>query len=146
MFEIRKHIELDAGHRVPHHASKCRNIHGHRYRVTAIVRGEDTIAPETGRSDAGMLVDFGDIKKVLMEKVHDPYDHRLILWEKDKLVPILQEMGPAWGMVTVPCIPTAEELARFWGRAIFDALSIDGMWLHAIEVRETPTSFATYTF
>ncbi|MED5305895.1 MAG: 6-carboxytetrahydropterin synthase, partial [Candidatus Thermoplasmatota archaeon] len=29
---IRRWVETDTGHRVPNHKSKCRNMHGHRYR------------------------------------------------------------------------------------------------------------------
>ena len=37
--KIRRWIETDTGHRVPNHKSKCRNIHGHRYRWEVELEG-----------------------------------------------------------------------------------------------------------
>lgn len=146
MFKIRKSIEIDAGHRVPFHDSKCHNIHGHRYRVTAIVGAEETIAPDAGSSDSGMILDFGILKRILMEEIHDVYDHKLILWEHDPIVDGITKILDSGGLVAVPIIPTAEELARFWAGAIEDRLHSQGtdLWLEALEVRETPSSFALY--
>jgi 6-pyruvoyltetrahydropterin/6-carboxytetrahydropterin synthase len=154
MFTVRRWIELDAGHRVPYHASKCRNLHGHRYRVTAVVGATELVAAETGRADAGMVVDFGVIKQVLLSVVHDPFDHKLILWTED---PLMSELGFVWALDTagisrasvmgIPCIPTAEELARYWGQLVaveFTRLAT-GLRLEALEVQETPTSVATWT-
>ena len=159
MYEIRKWVELDAGHRVPTTTSKCRHLHGHRYRVTAVVTA-DSVVPETsGRSDAGMVVDFGVVKQALLQEVHDPYDHQLILWENDPLVNDPNffdglDHHELWspGVRLVPCIPTAEELARFWAPKVQEALYqlTPGVphrhlfHLRALEVRETPTSYATF--
>ena len=149
MFEIHRQIELDAGHRVPYHASKCKHLHGHRYKVIAHVTAEETVPPDPRRSDSGMVTDFGVIKQVLMEKIHDKFDHRFILWEQD---PFLQDIfsdvvAKESGIITIPCIPTAEELARYWGYIAaeqLDALGEGSYWLSALEVWETPNSVAFY--
>jgi 6-pyruvoyltetrahydropterin/6-carboxytetrahydropterin synthase len=168
MFTVRKHIEIDAGHRVPYHGSKCRNLHGHRYRITAVVGTPELVPPDVEVSDAGMVVDFGVIKQVLTQVVHDRFDHKLLLWERDPLVEpwlvypnaptnpfqkLALELGITTGIVILPCIPTAEELARYWGQQILETVSRDvaqpRYWddrleLMAIEVMETPTSVATW--
>lgn len=37
-----------------------------------------------------MLVDFGDLKSALMQAIHEPYDHRMMLWDQDDvLVPMI---------------------------------------------------------
>ena len=46
---VTKVIEIDMGHRVPNHKSKCKNLHGHRYRFEVAVNGE--LAAEQGSSD-----------------------------------------------------------------------------------------------
>lgn len=153
---VSKEVEFDAGHRVPLHASKCRNPHGHRYRVRATCSG--LVVPDDQQSaDAGMVVDFGDLKAWLTEHVHDRFDHGFIVWTGDRLmvdafddtVDALDAVGEApFKVVTVDYVPTAENLAR----DIFATLDpiIDGGWLGAlrldmIEVWETPTSLATVT-
>ena len=85
MFEISKQIELDCGHRVPLHESKCKNLHGHRYVVEMTIWGP---LVEAG-AESGMVKDFGFMKKMLMDVVHDIYDHCLIMQFSDPLVKLL---------------------------------------------------------
>ena len=53
---IRRYVETDTGHRVPNHKSKCRHMHGHRYRFEAEIEGD--VVQDTGVSEEGMLMDF----------------------------------------------------------------------------------------
>lgn len=137
---ISKYVEFDAGHRVPMHASKCSNPHGHRYRVTAYVRGP--ILEPRGESDDGMVVDFGDLKRVLTEHVHDVYDHGFMVWVHDRdLLDVL--LGHDWRVVVTQFVPTAENLARdiyFTLRTHLPA----ALTVTAVDVHETPTSVARY--
>lgn len=151
MYIINKEIEFDAGHRVPLHASKCRNPHGHRYRVVAYIEGElITSGPESG-----MVRDFSIVKELLTERVHDVYDHGFIVHEID--YPMIAAFkatwtkvdgayktytNEGWKVIVVPFIPTAECLAK----AIFDDLKANGLpTLMRIDVWETPTSCASYS-
>ena len=142
--EISKEIEFDAGHRVPSHGGKCRNPHGHRYRVRVTCVGE--IINEPGRPDDGMLVDFGDLKGIVNEHVHDVLDHGFIVWDQDHdLFTALD--GHGWLVIRFPYIPTAENIARWaWGAI---APHLDGRFgkdlrLAEVAVWETPTSVAYY--
>lgn len=152
MFRVSKYIEIDAGHRVPYHDSKCKNIHGHRYRITLTAEAPETVPPDVFRSDSGMIVDFDKLKEVLMSAIHDRYDHKLILWIQDPLVAetdITMKNLPQPikdSIIMVPCVPTAEELARFWGGLCGSLLAGYSFDLYSCEVRETPTSRATYYF
>ena len=69
---IRRWVETDTGHRVPNHKSKCRHMHGHRYRWEAELEGD--VVTERGVSDEGMLMDFSDISNILEEHIHDVID------------------------------------------------------------------------
>ena len=53
---IRRYVETDTGHRVPNHKSKCKHLHGHRYRFEAEIEGD--VVDVSGVSDEGMLMDF----------------------------------------------------------------------------------------
>lgn len=134
-FLISKEIEFDAGHRVPLHESKCKNPHGHRYRVRALVHGElITEGPESG-----MVRDFSIVKQLLTEYVHDKYDHAFIVHEEDiDLIQLFQRHG--WKHVVVPFYPTAECLAK----SIYECLKQHLPGLVDIIVWETPTSTASY--
>ena len=37
---IKRFVETDTGHRVPNHKSKCKHMHGHRYRWEAVIEGD----------------------------------------------------------------------------------------------------------
>ena len=60
---IRRYVETDTGHRVPNHKSKCKHLHGHRYRFEAEIAGD--VVQEKGVSDEGMLMDFSDVSQIL---------------------------------------------------------------------------------
>jgi 6-pyruvoyltetrahydropterin/6-carboxytetrahydropterin synthase len=141
---ISKEVEFDAGHRVPNHASKCRNPHGHRYRVRATCEGdivEDPTSPEFG-----MLVDFSALKGMLVEHVHDRFDHATIVHRDDhEFLGALD--GHGWKVEVVSLVPTAENLARliFGELAWRIANEVDGLRLVEVAVWETPTSVAYVT-
>lgn len=153
---ISKEVEFDAGHRVPNHKSKCRNPHGHRYRVRVYATGP--IVEESGAPDEGMLVDFSDLKAILTERVHDVLDHGFIVHKDDEqmiealygYLPTDPTMGAAsydWKVIIFPYIPTAENIARWCWEQIQGPLETrfrSGLVLNAVTVYETPTSEATY--
>jgi len=99
-----------------------------------------------------MIVDFGILKAIMMTAIHERFDHKLILWIQD---PILSETDITQpelpqiikdSIVMIPCVPTAEELARFWGGLCGSLLEGSSFDLYSCEVRETPSSIATYYF
>lgn len=142
---VTKTIELDMGHRVPNHRSKCRHPHGHRYAVTACVAGP--VHTPVGASDDGMVVDFGDLKAVLLAQVHDVYDHGMVVWEHDApmlaALAILEAAGEAPNVQRVPFVPTAECLAEAWFHAVASALPAP-LVLQWVQVDETPTCSAVF--
>ena len=143
---IRRYVETDTGHRVPNHKSKCRHLHGHRYRFEAEIEG-DVVSVE-GVSDEGMLMDFSDVSHILTEKIHDVVDHAFVVCREDKqAISALKMMSDDHRTVIVDFIPTAENLAK-WA---FDQVephiqSVYGnkLRLVAMHVRETPKSTASW--
>lgn len=153
---VMRQIELDAGHRVPHHESKCRSLHGHRYKIQVELVAPEVVPTQAGQSESGMVMDFGLIKTVLMEVIHDVYDHSLILWEQDELATDFRfiDMVEEYNLkvIPVPVVPTAEQLARHWGMEFYSEwrkrlkdhhLGID-IAMKRFTVWETPNAFATF--
>ena len=143
---IRRWVETDTGHRVPNHKSKCKHMHGHRYRWEAEVEGDVVI--EQGVSEEGMLIDFSDVSKILNEKIHDVVDHAFIVYENDdEALAALTIMGDGHRTVTVPFIPTAENLAKWAFEQVSPYIETaygNSLRLAAFHVRETPKSWATW--
>ena len=59
---------FEAAHRLPWHAGRCRNLHGHSYRLEVTVAGPLT--------ENGVVVDFDELGEVVRRVVVDRWDHR----------------------------------------------------------------------
>lgn len=123
MYTLKVEGAFEAAHRVVNYPGKCDRLHGHNWKVEALVAG-------TELDKLGMLVDFKAIKGALKAAL-DRFDHRF-----------LNELEPFSTGVN----PTAENLARI----IFEELEKSPVFvrdshLAAITVYETPTSSVTYT-
>jgi len=66
--ELRVEFKFAAAHRLPRYQGKCSNLHGHNYQLEVALRGE----PDPY---SGLLVDFGDVEKLLQEHVLSRCDH-----------------------------------------------------------------------
>ena len=77
MYFLQSEASFDAAHFLKNYNGKCKNIHGHRWRVVVKVSG-DRLIP-TGPK-AGMLLDFGDLKAAL-SSLADEFDHALLIEE-----------------------------------------------------------------
>jgi 6-pyruvoyltetrahydropterin/6-carboxytetrahydropterin synthase len=86
------------------------------------------------------------MKRILMEKIHDPLDHGFMVWKDDQpLRDFLEEEG--YKVVVMERVPTAENLARWiYEQTHKDFVAAYGnrMRLKSITVWETPTSSAIY--
>lgn len=67
---VTKIFTFDSAHRLDDYVGKCANLHGHTYKLEVTVKG---------RTDyRGIVVDFGDIKKIVNEQIIEKYDHRFL--------------------------------------------------------------------
>ena len=141
---ITKEIEIDMAHRVPNHKSKCRTPHGHRYRIEVGV--DDKKIQDAGSSSEGMVIDFSDLKEVMMEVIDEPYDHSGVFYEGDPKTLAIEELyeGSPKKPAFVSFIPTAENLAQWWYVLLAPKLKERGVKIKHVKVWETPTSTATY--
>lgn len=116
---ICKSFTFDAAHQLPNHDGKCANLHGHTYRVEVEFAGR---VIEEGPKQ-GMVVDFGDVKRVWKEHLEPLLDHRY-------LNETLSELEV-----------TTAELIAFW---IFTRFGAHALMPERVRVWETPTSWAEY--
>jgi 6-pyruvoyltetrahydropterin/6-carboxytetrahydropterin synthase len=58
---------FEAAHQLPWHPGKCKNLHGHGYRLEVTVEGPV--------GDDGMVLDFADVEAVVSREVIARYDH-----------------------------------------------------------------------
>lgn len=69
---IGKTYYFEAAHSLPGHNGKCRNLHGHSYKLEVTVEGG--LLYEEGTSDDNMVMDFADLD-ALVKPMVALYDH-----------------------------------------------------------------------
>ena len=140
---ITRRLEFDAGHRIPHHASQCRHLHGHRYAIEITLSG-DIIRTE-GASEQGMVMDFSDVKRIAKDVLVDRWDHAFLVYRGDAAVVDFLAALPDHKTVVLPVVPTAENLADEAFR-ILDAAYVDTyanqLRLQRVRLYETPNNWA----
>lgn len=140
---ITRRLEFDAGHRIPHHNSQCRNLHGHRYTLEVTLLGETVT--QSGAADEGMVLDFSDVKAITKREIVDVWDHAFLVHAGDTQVRDFLASIPGHKTVVLPLIPTAENLARI----AFDTLAAEfaktygsRLVLERVRLYETPNCWA----
>jgi len=107
--EITTKLEFDAGHRIPHHKSSCKNLHGHRYAIEVTIKGE--VVSDQSNSDFGMVMDFKDAKELIKKTIVEEWDHSFIVYRDDAVVLKFLESLDGHKTVIFPLVPTAENMA-----------------------------------
>lgn len=107
--EITTKLEFDAGHRIPHHKSSCKNLHGHRYAIEVTIKGG--IVSNKSNSDFGMVMDFKDAKDLIKKTIVDEWDHSFIVYKDDSEVLGFLNSLDKHKTVIFPLVPTAENMA-----------------------------------
>lgn len=130
--QITKQYRTETAHRLHLHKGRCRFIHGHSYLWEITVQG--TV------NDEGMVIDFKDLKTVV-DKVLDPFDHAIVLSDKDPMVSILDGFIETKERIIIfPYIPTAENFAMYVG----NRLVANGIPVVQVICWETVNSQATW--
>src|SRR5688500_14804488 len=102
---VTKEFSFDMAHALKDYKGKCENIHGHTYHLAVTVLGE-VLTEATPR--LGMVLDFGDLKKIVKEHVLDVFDHVLVLNETDARKDQVSALDTK--LILTPYQPTAENL------------------------------------
>tara|TARA_B100000795_G_scaffold87413_1_gene63612 strand:- start:1032 stop:1469 length:438 start_codon:yes stop_codon:yes gene_type:complete len=141
--EITTKLDFDAGHRIPHHKSSCKNLHGHRYSIEVTIKGE--VVSDKSNSDFGMVMDFKDAKELIKKTIVEEWDHSFIVYKNDKIVLKFLESLEDHKTIVFPLVPTAENMAL----VAMDKLKISfnkefGTLIKPYKVRlyETPNNWA----
>lgn len=133
MYTVRTEECFDSAHFLAGYDGKCKNIHGHRWRVVLEMSKENL-------DDGGMVIDFTDLKHEL-KNFADTLDHAFII-EKGSLRYETHKalLEDDFKIVEVDFRPTAENFAKY----IFDEFKNKGYDVRAVEVYETPKNCARY--
>ena len=64
---ITKQFTFETGHALYGYDGKCKNVHGHSYKLSVTVIG--TPIDDQANVKYGMVIDFGDLKKIVKEEM-----------------------------------------------------------------------------
>jgi 6-pyruvoyltetrahydropterin/6-carboxytetrahydropterin synthase len=118
---VSKEFTFDSAHHLHAYEGKCKNLHGHTYKVIFGLSGFV--------DDRGLMIDFGDIKEIWKSEIEIYLDHKY-----------LNETLP-------PMNTTAENMVVWIYEKMANALEerqdqYDGARVEFVRLYETPTSYA----
>lgn len=141
--QITTRLEFDAGHRIPHHKSQCRNLHGHRYAIEITLSG-DIIVNESA-SENGMVMDFSDVKTIAKTAIVNVWDHAFLVYKQDVEVLNFLNTLPDHKTVIFPTVPTAENMAQEAFKILkakYQDTYGNHLTLEKVRLYETPNNWA----
>lgn len=68
---LRKEYRFEAAHFLHNHPNKCRNLHGHSYKLLVYLNGHVDVA-------TGMVMDFGNLSDIVTNKIINHLDHTFL--------------------------------------------------------------------
>ncbi|MDR2980279.1 MAG: 6-carboxytetrahydropterin synthase [Bacteroidales bacterium] len=136
---ITKQFTFEMAHALLGYDGLCQNIHGHSYHFDVTLIGEPIQDPASPKY--GMIMDFGDLKRLVNEEVISAYDHALLLNDQSDKILVDTLLHHFEKIVLVPFQPTTENLLADFAKRIQKKLPSD-VRLFSLKLRETDSSFA----
>jgi 6-pyruvoyltetrahydropterin/6-carboxytetrahydropterin synthase len=139
---ITKQFNFETGHALYGYDGKCKNVHGHSYKLSVTVIG--TPIGDTSHVKYGMVIDFGDLKKIVNEEIVDVFDHATVFNGNTPHVELAKELKDrGHHVLLVDYQPTSEMMVIDFADKIRKRLP-ENIQLHSIKLQETETSFAEW--
>jgi len=139
---ITKQFSFETGHALYGYDGKCKNVHGHSYRLYVTVIGK----PISDNSNVkyGMVIDFGDLKKIVKEEIVDVFDHATVFNKNTPHVELAKELEDRdHNVLLVNYQPTSEMMVIDFASKIKKRLP-SNIELFSLKLQETATSFAEW--
>ena len=139
---ITKQFTFETGHALYGYDGKCRNVPGHSYKLSVTVIGIPIT--DTSNVKLGMVIDFGDLKKIVKEEIVEPFDHATVFNKNTPHMELAKELKDRGHKVILADYqPTSENMVIDFASKIKARLSKE-IQLHSIKLRETETAFAEW--
>ena len=138
---VTKEFTFEMAHALWNYDGPCKNVHGHSYRLFVTLIGEPI--NDINNVKYGMVIDFGDLKKIVKREVVDKFDHTVVVSGnagQDKLDILDRAFG---NMIVVDYQPTCENLVNDIANRIIPHLP-EEVSLHNLRLFETATSYAEW--
>jgi 6-pyruvoyltetrahydropterin/6-carboxytetrahydropterin synthase len=136
---VTKEFSFEMAHALLGHDGPCKNIHGHSYQLSVTLIGKPVTEPANPKT--GMVIDFSEMKELVMNEIIRPFDHSLVL---NKNTPRNYYAGlKDQKLILLDFQPTCENLLIHFAKKLND-LFPPPVEIHHLTLRETDTSFAEW--
>jgi 6-pyruvoyltetrahydropterin/6-carboxytetrahydropterin synthase len=139
---ITKQFSFETGHALYGYDGKCKNVHGHSYKLSVTVIG----TPITDKNNVkyGMVIDFGDLKKIVRREIVDVFDHATVFNKNTPHIELANELKDrGHDVILVDYQPTSENMVIDFAAKIKEHLP-ETIKLYSLRLQETDTSFAEW--
>src|SRR6478609_9865235 len=139
---ITKQFNFETGHALYGYDGKCKNVHGHSYKLSVTVIGK----PITDRNNVkfGMVIDFSDLKKIVKEEIVDQFDNATVFNKTTPHIELANElMKRDHDVILVDYQPTSENMVVDFSQRIISRLP-ENIKLFSLKLQETESSFAEW--
>ncbi len=139
---ITKLFTFETGHALYGYDGKCKNVHGHSYKLAVTVIGKPIT--DTNAIKLGMVIDFGDLKRIVNTEIVDVFDHATVFNKNTphaELGEELQKRGHE--VILLNYQPTSENMVIDFAEKIKNRLP-ENIQLHSLRLSETESSYAEW--
>lgn len=120
------------GHRLPAHFGKCKNIHGHSYKLIIEIEGDI--------DSNGMVMDYYELKKIMNPIIED-LDHAFMVYNEDnQVIEFLDKINSK--KVVVSFQSTVENICSYILKKVSESKIPSNIHKLKIRVCETPDDYA----
>jgi len=139
---ITKQFSFETGHALYGYDGKCRNVHGHSYKLSVTVIGNPI--EDTSHVKLGMVIDFTDLKKIVKEEIVDKFDHATVFNKNTPHIELAKELeNRGHNVILVNYQPTSENMITDFAERIQKRLP-KSISLHSLKLQETESSYAEW--
>ena len=139
---ITKQFNFESGHALYGYDGKCKNVHGHSYKLSVTVIGQPIA--DSSQVKYGMVIDFSDLKKIVKEEVVDVFDHATVFNQNTPHVELAKELKQRdHHVILVDYQPTSEMMVIDFAAKIKARLP-ENIDLFSLRLQETESSFAEW--
>jgi 6-pyruvoyltetrahydropterin/6-carboxytetrahydropterin synthase len=141
VIRVTREFSFEMAHALKNYNGPCRNVHGHSYRLFVTLTG--TPVNEAENPQNGMVIDFTELKDIVLKKIISLFDHSVVV-SNDYALDKMEMMKKTFGnTVVVDYQPTCENLIADFAERLKDEMP-EGAKLHSLRLFETAKSSAEW--
>ena len=130
--KIAKEFSWEMGHRLPEHFGKCKNIHGHSYKMIVEIEGDV--------DKNGMVLDYYELKKIINPLVEE-LDHAFLVYKEDyEVIDFLNKINS--NKIIVGFQSTVENICSYFLGKVKNSNLPSNIKSVKVRICETPDDYA----